>query len=117
MADSPLSEPPSGAGDGGLPPLNSLDPIPLRPSAVQPSAILEVLREEIAGGTRDLNAISAAIAKVHGIQPENVILGSGSGELLRAAVSAFTSRERALVMPATLARSFVSRAEQPFPDR
>jgi len=63
MADSPLSEPPSGAGDGGLPPLNSLDPIPFRPSAVQPSAILEVLREEIAAGTRDLNAISAAIAK------------------------------------------------------
>ena len=63
MADSPLSEPPSGAGDGGLPPLNSLDPIPFRPSAVQPSAILEVLREEIACGTRDLSAISAAIAK------------------------------------------------------
>lgn len=41
----------------------------------------------------------AAIAKVHGIKPENVILGCGSGELLRAAVSGFTSKERALVSP------------------
>jgi histidinol-phosphate aminotransferase len=41
----------------------------------------------------------AAIAKVHGIQPENVILGCGSGELLRASVNAFTSPERALVSP------------------
>ncbi len=41
----------------------------------------------------------AAIAKVHGIKPENVILGCGSGELLRAAVNGFTSKERALVSP------------------
>ncbi|MGH7471810.1 MAG: pyridoxal phosphate-dependent aminotransferase, partial [Longimicrobiales bacterium] len=41
----------------------------------------------------------AAIAKVHGIQPENVILGCGSGELLRAAVNAFTATDRALVAP------------------
>ncbi|HLG05885.1 MAG TPA: aminotransferase class I/II-fold pyridoxal phosphate-dependent enzyme, partial [Gemmatimonadales bacterium] len=40
-----------------------------------------------------------AIAAVHGIRPEQVILGTGSGELLRAAVSAFTSRERGLVSP------------------
>jgi len=43
--------------------------------------------------------LAAAIARVHGILPDNVILGSGSGELLRAAVSAFTSHERALVSP------------------
>ena len=41
----------------------------------------------------------AAIAKVHGVKPENVILGCGSGELLRAAVNGFTSKERALVSP------------------
>jgi histidinol-phosphate aminotransferase len=41
----------------------------------------------------------AAIAKVHNIQPENVILGCGSGEILRAAVNAFCSPERALVSP------------------
>jgi histidinol-phosphate aminotransferase len=43
--------------------------------------------------------LTAAIAGVHGVKPENVILGSGSGELLRAAVSAFTTRERGLVSP------------------
>ncbi|MEW5919104.1 MAG: aminotransferase class I/II-fold pyridoxal phosphate-dependent enzyme, partial [Gemmatimonadota bacterium] len=43
--------------------------------------------------------LMAAIAKVHGIQPESVILGCGSGELLRAAVSGFCSKERALVSP------------------
>jgi histidinol-phosphate aminotransferase len=43
--------------------------------------------------------LAAAIAKVHGIKPENVILGCGSGELLRAAVNGFTSKERGLVSP------------------
>jgi len=43
--------------------------------------------------------LAAAIAAVHGVRPENVILGTGSGELLRAAVSAFCSRDRALVAP------------------
>ncbi|HXT18713.1 MAG TPA: aminotransferase class I/II-fold pyridoxal phosphate-dependent enzyme [Gemmatimonadaceae bacterium] len=41
----------------------------------------------------------ATIAKVHGVKPENVLLGCGSGELLRAAVYAFTSPSRALVAP------------------
>ncbi|HEV8599571.1 MAG TPA: aminotransferase class I/II-fold pyridoxal phosphate-dependent enzyme [Gemmatimonadales bacterium] len=48
---------------------------------------------------RSEDDLAAAIARVHGIQPENIILGSGSGELLRAAVSAFTSRDRALLSP------------------
>ncbi len=43
--------------------------------------------------------LAATIAGVHGIKQENVILGSGSGELLRAAVSAFTSREHGVVSP------------------
>lgn len=43
--------------------------------------------------------LAAAIATVHAIQPDNVILGSGSGELLRASVSAFTTPGRALVSP------------------
>jgi histidinol-phosphate aminotransferase len=41
----------------------------------------------------------AVLARVHGIAPENFILGCGSGELLRAAVQAFTSPTRALVSP------------------
>ena len=39
------------------------------------------------------------LAKVHGLKPENFILGCGSGELLRAAVYAYTSPQRALVAP------------------
>jgi len=39
------------------------------------------------------------LAKLHGIKPENLILGCGSGELLRAAVFAFTSPARAIVAP------------------
>ena len=35
-----------------------------------------------------------AIAKVHGIASDQVILGCGSGELLRSAVQAFTARDR-----------------------
>jgi len=39
------------------------------------------------------------IAKLHGVTPANVILGCGSGELLRAAVQAFTSPAKGLVAP------------------
>ncbi|MGH7620059.1 MAG: aminotransferase class I/II-fold pyridoxal phosphate-dependent enzyme, partial [Gemmatimonadaceae bacterium] len=41
----------------------------------------------------------AVIAKLHGVTPDHVLLGCGSGELLRAAVQAFTSPSRALVSP------------------
>jgi histidinol-phosphate aminotransferase len=40
-----------------------------------------------------------AIARSHGVKPENVLLGCGSGELLRASVQAFTSADRPLVSP------------------
>ncbi len=39
----------------------------------------------------------AALAKLHGVQPENIVLGSGSGEILRMAVLAFTTAGRPLV--------------------
>jgi histidinol-phosphate aminotransferase len=39
------------------------------------------------------------IAKKHGVQPDNVIIGCGSGELLRAAVQGFTASDRGLVVP------------------
>jgi histidinol-phosphate aminotransferase len=48
---------------------------------------------------RSEDDLAAAIARTHSIQPENVILGSGSGELLRAAVTTFGSPSRALVAP------------------
>ena len=41
----------------------------------------------------------AVIAKLHGVSPSNVILGCGSGELLRVAVYAFTSPTKGLVSP------------------
>ena len=40
-----------------------------------------------------------AVAKARGIAPSNIIFGCGSGELLRAAVMAFTATDRALVAP------------------
>ncbi len=61
--------------------------------------IRQHLRESNRYPVKSEDDLAAAIAKVHGIKPENVILGCGSGELLRAAVNAFTSRERALVAP------------------
>jgi histidinol-phosphate aminotransferase len=41
-----------------------------------------------------------ALAKRHGVTADQVMLGCGSGELLRSAVQAFTSRDRAFVAPA-----------------
>jgi histidinol-phosphate aminotransferase len=41
--------------------------------------------------------LSAALAKFHGVQPENILLGSGSSEILRMAVMAFTTAGRPLV--------------------
>jgi len=41
--------------------------------------------------------LTAALAKLHGVQPENILLGSGSGEILRMAVLAFTTPGRPLV--------------------
>src|SRR6185503_3808933 len=41
----------------------------------------------------------AIIARLHGVAPANVILGCGSGELLRAAVYAFTSPTNGIVAP------------------
>ena len=48
---------------------------------------------------KEPNDLVAIIAKLHNVQPANVILGCGSGELLRSAVYAFTSTTRGLVAP------------------
>jgi histidinol-phosphate aminotransferase len=65
--------------------------------------VYEVIRRHLSESNRypvrSEDDLAAAIAKVHGIQADHVILGSGSGELLRAAVSAFTSIDGALVAP------------------
>ena len=48
---------------------------------------------------RSEDDLVVAICKVHGVKPENVLLGCGSGELLRAAVRGFTSPSAGLVAP------------------
>ena len=57
-------------------------------------------------------AVRTAIAAAHGVRPDQVMLGSGSGEILRLAVQAFCSPTRHLVTanpsfetPATYART------------
>ena len=49
--------------------------------------------------TKSEDDLIQVLAKVHGLKPENFILGCGSGELLRSAVQAFTSSSKALVAP------------------
>ncbi len=46
------------------------------------------------------DALTAEIARTLGVKPENILLGCGSGEVLRSAVQAFTSPAHALVSPA-----------------
>ena len=43
--------------------------------------------------------LTTEIARYLGVKPENIMLGCGSGEVLRSAVQAFTSPTRALVSP------------------
>ena len=45
----------------------------------------------------EAGALTVAIARLHGVQPSQVIVGCGSGEILRMAMQAFTSRTRYLV--------------------
>jgi histidinol-phosphate aminotransferase len=45
-------------------------------------------------------ALRDAVAAAHGVPPEWVLLGSGSGEILRVATLAFTAKDRALVTAA-----------------
>ncbi len=48
---------------------------------------------------KESDDLVATIARIQGVKPENIILGCGSGELLRAAVQTFTSKTSALVAP------------------
>jgi histidinol-phosphate aminotransferase len=43
--------------------------------------------------------VTAAIAKANGVKPENVLLGTGSTQVLRTAIQLFTSKDRPLVQP------------------
>ena len=48
---------------------------------------------------RSEDDLIALIAAKHAVKPENVILGCGSGELLRAAVQGYTAADRGVVVP------------------
>jgi len=65
--------------------------------------VLDVIRGSLGQSNRypvkSEDDLIDAVCKRHGVKPENVILGCGSGELLRAAVRAFTRGDRALVSP------------------
>jgi len=65
--------------------------------------VFAVIRAHLAESNRypvkSEDDLIAAIARTHKVRPENIILGCGSGELLRAAVSGCTARDRALVAP------------------
>jgi len=62
-------------------------------------AITQHLNESNRYPVKGEDDLIQVLAKVHGLKAENFILGCGSGELLRAAVFAFTSPTRALVAP------------------
>jgi histidinol-phosphate aminotransferase len=65
--------------------------------------VFAVIRAHLAESNRypvkSEDDLVAAIARIHKVRPENIVLGCGSGELLRAAVSACTARDRVLVSP------------------
>lgn len=95
--------------DDGAPPPGALDGDPLRlnsnenpygPSAATLAAVQGAFRWASRYPRGHETPLVAAIAERHGVKPENVLLGAGSGEVLRTAVYAFTSPTRALVTAA-----------------
>jgi histidinol-phosphate aminotransferase len=62
-------------------------------------AIVQHLGESNRYPVKGEDDLGQVLMKLHGIKAENLILGCGSGELLRAAVQGFTSPARALVSP------------------
>src|SRR5262245_57136777 len=73
---------------------------------------LEALRTAFSAVQRypygEADALTSAIARLHGVQPNNVVLGCGSAEVLRMSMQAYTSRTRHLV---TAAPTFETPAE------
>ncbi|HXW08081.1 MAG TPA: aminotransferase class I/II-fold pyridoxal phosphate-dependent enzyme [Vicinamibacterales bacterium] len=90
---------------------------PLGPSA---AALRAIERAFTSAGRYPMNArpatddLRALIARKHGVRPEEIALGAGSGEILDSAVRAFTSGARGLVagLPTFEAPARVARAIQ-----
>jgi len=95
---------PSGAGpavarrDSALTSLVKLDQNenPNPPSASVRAAITEAM-EQGHRYPRNIADLADAIAKVHGVARENILIAAGSGELLRSTVLAFVKADRPLV--------------------
>lgn len=64
-------------------------------------AALEAIRSAFGEAARyprsPASQLTAALAQLHGVQPDNIVVGSGSGEILRMSVYGFTSAARPLV--------------------
>ncbi len=73
---------------------------PNGPSPVAIEALKAALTEANRYPDDPQDMLREAIANVHGVSPAHVILGCGSGELLKIITQAYTSRERALVTAA-----------------
>ncbi|MFB3852561.1 MAG: histidinol-phosphate transaminase [Vicinamibacterales bacterium] len=73
---------------------------PNGPGAAALAALQAALGEAPRYPHQPADALTDAIAKADGIRPQNIVLGSGSGEVLRMAVLAFTSPTRPLVQGA-----------------
>ena len=69
----------------------------LAPAAVAAIRLKPVLGEACRYGGESAGQLTAALAKAHGVPPENIMLAAGSGEILRAVTLAFTGPGKALV--------------------
>ncbi|MDQ6827737.1 MAG: aminotransferase class I/II-fold pyridoxal phosphate-dependent enzyme [Gemmatimonadota bacterium] len=81
---------------------------PNGPGAVALDGIRAALSESNRYPRQSVDVLRDALAKSFGIAPDNLLMGCGSTDILRAAVSAFTSPTRALV---TAAPSFENPAQ------
>jgi len=64
-------------------------------AAIRAAAFPESSRYPVA----TVDEVTALLAKKHGVKPENVLLGSGSTQILRTATHVFTSKTAGLVAP------------------
>jgi histidinol-phosphate aminotransferase len=88
----------------GLPPLGAVDLVrldknenPVGPFASARQAVLDQWSEANRYPDGAERALVAAIAAYHGVTPEHVVLGAGSGEILQVVTRLFTSPARPLV--------------------
>jgi histidinol-phosphate aminotransferase len=78
-------------------------------------ASLKAIRDALSSSARypfgPAAALRDAVAKLHGVKPENVLMGCGSTEILRMAVDGFCSPARPLVTAAPTFEEAAARAE------